>query len=55
MAYRLLVLLGLLGALASSLASLSACNTVEGFGKDMEAAGDAISSKADETKKEIAN
>jgi entericidin B len=30
--------------------SLTACNTVEGVGKDMEAAGDAIEDSADENK-----
>ena len=49
MAYRLLVLLGLLGALGS----LNACNTVEGLGKDVEAAGGAIADTADETKEEM--
>lgn len=46
MTYRLLILLGLLGA-------LSACNTVSGIGKDVGAAGEAISDTADETKEEI--
>ncbi|GAK45506.1 entericidin EcnAB [Tepidicaulis marinus] len=37
------------GLIASSLA-LGACNTVEGFGRDMENAGDAISKEAQEAK-----
>ncbi|WP_297809399.1 entericidin A/B family lipoprotein [uncultured Methylophaga sp.] len=41
--------LTLLLTLAFSL-SLTACNTVEGVGKDVEAAGDAIEDSADENK-----
>lgn len=37
------------GLIASSL-TLGACNTVEGFGQDMEQAGDAISREAEEAK-----
>lgn len=48
MLYRLFIILGLL-------ASLSACNTISGAGKDIEAAGGAISDQADKTKDEIAN
>jgi predicted small secreted protein len=43
MAYRFLIVLGLLGA-------LGACNTISGAGKDVEAAGEAITDTADETK-----
>lgn len=46
MLYRLLITLSLL-------ASLSACNTIEGFGEDVGAAGEAISETAEDTKEEI--
>jgi len=46
MIYRLLITLGLL-------ASLAACNTIAGAGKDIGAAGEAISNTAEETKEEI--
>lgn len=36
--------------LTLSVASLSACNTVEGAGKDIEAAGDEIQEEANENK-----
>jgi predicted small secreted protein len=39
--------LGLAGALGLML-GLTACNTVEGFGEDVEAAGDAIEDEADD-------
>jgi predicted small secreted protein len=32
---------------------LTGCNTVEGFGRDTQAAGDAIEDTADDTKKEL--
>ena len=48
MLHRLLIALGLL-------ASLGACNTISGFGKDVEAAGGAVSDTADKTKEEISN
>lgn len=34
--------------LATGMASLAACNTVEGVGKDVESAGDAIEDAADD-------
>ncbi len=37
----------IMGAFAGGLAG---CNTTEGFGKDVEAAGDAISDEAEENK-----
>ncbi|WP_334120404.1 entericidin A/B family lipoprotein [Limnobacter sp.] len=37
--------------LALSTLSLSACNTVEGMGKDIKAGGEAIERSADENKK----
>lgn len=37
-------------SLALAAASLSACNTVEGAGKDIENTGDAIKDKARESK-----
>jgi predicted small secreted protein len=40
----------LLGALAST-ALLGGCNTVEGVGRDIERAGDAISDEARETRR----
>jgi entericidin B len=46
---KLMKFLTLLLTLAFSL-SLTACNTVEGVGKDVEAAGDAIEDSADENK-----
>ena len=38
------------GFLAASVASLSACNTVEGAGKDLEEAGEEIQEEANENK-----
>ena len=38
------------GFLAVSVASLSACNTVEGAGKDIEEAGEEIQEEANENK-----
>ena len=35
---------------AAGLTMLSACNTVEGVGRDVERAGDAIQDQADETR-----
>jgi entericidin B len=49
MANRFLILLGML----SMLGALSACNTISGAGKDVEAAGGAITDTADETKEEM--
>jgi predicted small secreted protein len=48
MLHRLLITLGLL-------ASLSACNTIAGAGKDIEAAGETITDTAEDTKEEIKN
>jgi len=48
MLHRLLIALGLL-------ASLSACNTIAGAGKDLEAAGGAISDTAEDTKEKISD
>ncbi|MEM9442670.1 MAG: entericidin A/B family lipoprotein [Pseudomonadota bacterium] len=48
MLHRLLITLGLL-------AGLAACNTIAGAGKDIEAAGGAISDTAEDTKEEIKN
>ncbi|MEM8949492.1 MAG: entericidin A/B family lipoprotein [Pseudomonadota bacterium] len=48
MLHRLLIALGLL-------ASLSACNTIAGAGKDIEAAGETITDTAEDTKEEITN
>lgn len=33
--------------------SLAACNTVEGMGKDIESAGEAVSGSASKTKKKM--
>jgi predicted small secreted protein len=46
---RLFSLLGILGVLGLA-PMLSACNTMEGMGKDVSAAGDAVSDTAQETK-----
>ena len=35
---------------AAALTMLSACNTVEGVGRDLERAGDAIQDEADDTR-----
>ncbi len=48
MLHRLLITLGLL-------ASLAACNTISGAGKDIEAAGETITDTAEDTKEEITN
>ena len=48
MLHRLLIALGLL-------AGLSACNTIAGAGKDIEAAGETITDTAEDTKEEITN
>ncbi len=48
MLHRLMIALALL-------AGLTACNTISGAGKDIEAAGGAISETADDTKEEISN
>ena len=37
-----------LASVAALLIGISACNTVEGVGEDIEAAGDAIEDEADE-------
>jgi len=42
----MLIRLLLAMTLAASAAGLGACNTVEGFGKDMQAAADAIAGTA---------
>lgn len=44
------MLLTLLG-----MASLSACNTVEGVGRDISAAGSTLAGTAEETQEEISN
>ena len=44
---RLAALLLMLGSVLTTLA-LTGCNTVEGVGRDIEAAGDAIADEADE-------
>jgi predicted small secreted protein len=36
-----------------TLSSLTACNTISGIGKDVAGAGKAVSSVADDTKKEM--
>lgn len=36
-----------------ALAALSACNTISGMGRDVEAAGEAISGTADNTKEKM--
>ena len=38
---------------AIMLLALAACNTVEGMGRDIGAAGDAISNSAEDTKKKM--
>jgi len=43
-------IVGTLGAAAFAAATLAACNTVEGVGKDIQTVGGAISKKADEKK-----
>ena len=43
-------MLSVFSAAIFSLFALSACNTVEGAGKDIEAAGGAIEESAEETK-----
>ena len=45
-------ILGALLALAS-LAPLAGCNTVSGLGQDVEAAGEAITGTAEETKEQL--
>jgi predicted small secreted protein len=37
-------------ACAAALSTLCACNTVEGVGRDLERAGDAIQDEADDTR-----
>jgi entericidin B len=39
--------------LAFAVGTLSACNTAEGLGKDVKAAGDAIEDTAEETEEEF--
>ncbi len=46
MLHRLLIALSLL-------ASLNACNTIAGAGKDLEAAGETITDTAEDTKDQI--
>lgn len=45
MAYKSLMIIGLVAGLA-----LSACNTTEGVGKDVQSAGEAIEKTADDSK-----
>lgn len=45
-----LLMLAALGFVASSGLTLTACNTVEGVGKDVEAAGDAVADTARDAK-----
>ena len=40
-------LIALIAALSLSVFALSACNTTEGFGRDVESTGDAIEDAAD--------
>lgn len=40
----------LAAAMLSALALLAACNTVEGAGRDVSSAGDAVSNAADKSK-----
>ena len=47
---RILFLLGVTATLATSAASLTACNTVQGAGKDMSAAGNKVQEEAREHK-----
>lgn len=42
-----------LSVLAAAMLALSACNTIEGMGEDLEATGDAISGTASKTKEEM--
>jgi predicted small secreted protein len=51
MIIRILLALSLLGLFGS----LTACNTIEGAGKDVSAAGDAVSGTAEETKDDLKN
>jgi predicted small secreted protein len=50
--YSLKTLIALTVAAAFSTAALSACNTVEGAGKDIKSTGNAIEHKAQEEKAE---
>ena len=55
---RAIVLISLLLSVAgvtSLSAILSACNTVEGVGRDVERAGDAIQDQADDTRRRHRN
>lgn len=45
-----ITILSMLLALFGASALMAACNTTEGFGKDVEAAGDAIADTADDAK-----
>lgn len=42
-----------LAALAGVTLMLAGCNTISGFGRDVEAAGDAVSDTAEETKQQM--
>ena len=39
-----------IGLLIAAMAALSACNTVEGLGRDVESAGEAVSDTAEDAK-----
>jgi entericidin B len=45
----------LAGLLVAGGTGLGGCNTIEGAGKDVQAAGSAVSSTAKDTKEEITN
>ena len=47
---RTLLTMLMLSALAVSVAALAGCNTMEGAGEDVSAAGRAVSKSAEETK-----
>jgi len=42
-----------IGMLVFMIGALTACNTTEGLGQDVEAAGDAIEEAAEETEEEL--
>ena len=48
-AQRKLLTLAMLSALVLGLTALAGCNTMDGMGQDMEAAGEAVSESARET------
>ena len=47
---RILLLIGLLASISLSTLALTACNTIEGAGKDISHAGSAIQHEARENK-----